>query len=318
MLKKEHKIYVAGHAGLVGSALLRCLKYHGYRNIVTRSPRDVDLRNQEQVNRLFADETPDYVFIAAAKVGGILANNTYRAEFLYDNLMIAANLIHASYTYHVEKLLCMGSSCIYPRECAQPIREECLLTGPLEATNEPYAIAKIAGLKLVESYNNQYHTNYISVMPTNLYGPHDNYHLENSHVIPAMMLKFHSAKKQKKKSVKLWGSGTPRREFLFVDDLAEACLFVMKNVNAGEYPNDVINLGSGKDHSIKETAEIMKSIVGFNGDIEWDDSKPDGAPRKLLDVSRATAKGWSAATTLEDGLQKTYRWFIKNTPPSLK
>jgi GDP-L-fucose synthase len=384
----DSNIYIPGHRGLVGSAILRKLKEHGYTSLITRTSRQLDLRNQAATERFFKKERPDYVFLAAAKVGGILANDTYRAEFIYDNIMIAANVIHASYTYGVKKLLNLGSSCIYPKMAPQPMKEEFLLTGELEPTNEPYAIAKISAIKLCRYYNEQYGTNFISVMPTNLYGPNDNFDLETSHVLPALIRKFHLGKllRQVKgkaqyneiikdlqrfpigfnlnlnlnlnldsvdsdlnlnlekigitsEYVRLWGSGSPYREFLYVDDLAEACLFLMNNYKAmrpapGDMPRvsdssryalssmrhaadaegiaDFINVGTGKDITIKALAEMVKEIVGFEGEIEWDPTKPDGTPKKLLDVSKISSLGWKPKVGLEEGIKRTYNWYLKS------
>ncbi|HLF63642.1 MAG TPA: GDP-L-fucose synthase, partial [Saprospiraceae bacterium] len=283
----NNKIYIAGHNGMVGSALMRKLQAEGYQHVVTRSSGELDLRNQRDVMRFFEEEKPDYVFLAAAKVGGILANNTYRAEFLYDNLMIEANVINAAHKYGVKKLLFLGSSCIYPKSAPQPIKEEYFLTGVLEPTNEPYAIAKIAGIKLCDAYRAQYGCHFISAMPTNLYGPNDNYHLENSHVLPALLRKFIEAKRNKAAQVTIWGTGTPRREFLHVDDFAEACYFLMHNFNEPGF----INVGTGTDISIGELAEKIKSLTGYAGEIVFDHSKPDGMARKLLDVSRLKNMG---------------------------
>lgn len=301
-MQKESKIYVAGHRGMVGSAIIRKLKEKGFNNIVTKTSSELDLRNQKEVSDFFLKEKPEYVFLAAAKVGGILANNTYRAEFIYDNLMIEANIIHHSYLNKVKKLLFLGSSCIYPKMAPQPLKEEYLLSGYLEKTNEPYAIAKIAGIKLCEAYREQYNCNFISVMPTNLYGPNDNYDLNNSHVLPALLRKFHTAKILNKKYVTVWGTGKPKREFLHVDDLADACLFLMLNYNEKE----LINIGTGKDISIKELAEMIKEITGYNGEIKFDSSKPDGTPRKLLDVSKIHKLGWKHKIKLKDGIKKVY------------
>jgi len=302
-MNKNAKIYVAGHRGMVGSAIIRALKNRGYSNIITKASSEVDLRNQAAVNEFFSDEKPEYVYLAAAKVGGIQANNTYRAEFLYDNLMIAANVIHAAYLHNVTKLLFLGSSCIYPKFAEQPIKESSLLTGPLEPTNEPYAIAKITGIKLCQEYSHQYGCNFISAMPTNLYGPNDNYDLQNSHVLPALIRKFHEAKLQGQKSVEIWGSGTPKREFLHVDDLAEGCLFLMDNYQESEH----VNIGSGKDISILELAELIKEIVGFKGELVFDFSKPDGSPRKLMDVSKLREMGWQYSIELEKGISAVYQ-----------
>jgi GDP-L-fucose synthase len=301
----DSKIYVAGHNGMVGSAIVRLLKKAGFSNIVTRSSSELNLRNQADVDQFFQSEKPDFVFLAAAKVGGILANDTYRAEFLYDNIMIEANVIHAAYMNQVQKLLFLGSSCIYPKASSQPIKEEYLLQGALEPTNEPYAISKIAGLKLCENYRRQYGCNFISAMPTNLYGVGDNYHPENSHVLPALIRKFHFAKANQEKVVELWGSGTPKREFLYVDDLASACLLLMKSY-AGMDP---VNVGVGEDISISALAEMVKEITGFSGQIVWNTEMPDGTPRKLLDVSRLTAMGWKASIALKEGIQLAYADF---------
>lgn len=307
-MEKSAKIYVAGHRGMVGSAIVRKLEENGYTNLILKSSSELDLRNQEAVNRFFASENPEYVFLAAAKVGGILANNTYRAEFLYDNLMIAANVIHAAYEHQVKKLLFLGSSCIYPKLAPQPLKEEYLLTGDLEPTNEPYAIAKIAGIKLCETYRDQYGCNFISAMPTNLYGPHDNYHPQNSHVLPALIRKFHEAKRDGKSSVEIWGSGSPLREFLYVDDLAEACLHLMLNYNEKLF----VNIGSGTDISIRDLALLVKKIVGFEGELTFDTSKPDGTPRKLMDISRLKKSGWKQTVALEEGIRLAYQNALDN------
>ncbi len=306
-MNKTDKIYIAGHTGMVGSALLNALTTAGFTNCVYRSSKQLDLRNQEAVETFFQDEKPQYVFLAAAKVGGIIANNTYRADFLYDNLMIVSNIIHAAYKNGVTKLLFLGSSCIYPKMAPQPIKEEYLLTGPLEPTNEPYAIAKIAGIKLCETYRDQYGANFISVMPTNLYGKNDNYHPENSHVLPALIRRFHEAKKQGLQEVVIWGSGTPKREFLFADDLANACLFLMDNYDEKE----IINIGCGEDITIKELAELIKEITGFEGELVFDSTKPDGTPRKLLDVSKINKLGWQYSTNLKEGIHTAYQDFLQ-------
>jgi GDP-L-fucose synthase len=290
---------------------MRALSARGYTNIVTRTFTDLDLRNQAAVDNFFAQEQPEYVFLAAAKVGGILANNTYKAEFIYDNLMIATNIIHASYKHNVKKLLNLGSSCIYPKNAPQPLKEEYLLTGPLEPTNEPYAIAKIAAIKLCQYYNEQYGTNFISVMPTNLYGPGDNFNLETAHVLPALLRKFHEAKVSNQGTVTLWGSGKPLREFLYVDDLADALLFLMEKHDARNL--GLINIGVGYDISVYDLAMLIKNIVGFDGQILYDSSKPDGVGKKLLDVSRLTGLGWCAKVTLEQGLKKIYQWYIQES-----
>jgi GDP-L-fucose synthase len=302
-MNKEAKIYIAGYKGMVGSAIHRLLKERGYNNLVVRNSSELDLREQEQVRSFFASEKPEYVFMAAAKVGGIVANNTYRAEFLHDNLAMQNNVIHQSYKHGVKKLLFLASSCIYPKLAPQPIKESYLLTGPLEDTNEPYAIAKIAGVKLCENYNRQYGCNFISVMPTNLYGPNDNYDLKNSHVLPALLRKFHEAKINSSPTVEVWGSGTPMREFLHVDDLATACVHLMDTYEG----NVSVNVGTGKDLSIEELALLIKKIVGYEGTLEWDRSKPDGTPRKLLDVSLIHSLGWQHKISLEDGIRKVYK-----------
>lgn len=305
-MTEQIKIYVAGHRGMVGSAILRKLATKGYTNVVTRTHAELDLLDQSSVSTFFQLEKPDYVFLAAAKVGGIHANNTLRAEFIYQNLVMEANLVHASWQTGVKRLLFLGSSCIYPRDCPQPIKEEYLLTGPLEPTNEPYAIAKIAGIKLCESYNQQYGTQYVSVMPTNLYGPNDNYDLNNSHVLPALIRKAHEAKIRGDKELVVWGSGKPMREFLYVDDMADACVFLMEsNIDEG-----IFNVGTGEDVTIRELAETVMSIVGFNGNIVFDSSKPDGTPRKLLNVDRMRQLGWQAQTSLRDGIDKAYADFL--------
>jgi GDP-L-fucose synthase len=306
-MDKSGKIYVAGHRGLVGSAIVRKLKEKGYNNIVVRDHKDLDLRDQYKTREFFELERPDYVFLAAAKVGGIYANATYPADFIYDNLAIEVNVIKAAYDFGVKKLLFLGSSCIYPKFAPQPIKEEYLLSGYLEPTNEAYAIAKIAGLKMCQYFNQQYGTNYISVMPTNLYGPNDNFDLESSHVLPALIRKFHEAKVNNKPYVEVWGTGSPRREFLYVDDLADACVFLMEEYNG----NDVINIGTGEDITIRELAELIKRIVGYNGEIKFDTSKPDGTPRKLLDVSKLRKLGWRHKVSLEEGIYRTYKWFVE-------
>ncbi len=307
-MEKKAKIYIAGHNGMVGSAICRALQKQGYSNLILKSSKELDLRDQQSVNDFFSQEHPEYVFLAAAKVGGILANSTYKADFIYDNLMIQNNIIHNAFKLKVKKLLFLGSSCIYPKMSPQPIKEEYLLSGSLEPTNEPYAIAKIAGLKLCEFYREQYGCDFKSLMPTNLYGHNDNFDLKSSHVLPALLRKFHEAKRNNKPYVELWGSGSPMREFLFVDDLAEACLFMMKNQNSPS----ILNVGTGKDLSILELSELIKSIVGFNGELKWDHSKPDGTPRKLLDVNKINNLGWVAQTSLIDGIKSTYNWYVKN------
>ena len=299
------KIYLAGHGGLVGSAIHRRLDHYGYKNIVTKTRQELDLRDQKKVSIFFEKEKPEYIFLAAAKVGGILANSTYPAEFIYENLMIQTNIINQAYLNKAKKLLFLGSSCIYPKNAHQPMKEDYFLTGALEPTNESYAVAKIAGIKMCQAYNRQYGTNYISVMPTNLYGPGDTFDLEKAHVIPALIRKFHEAKQFKKDSVEVWGSGKPRREFIYVDDLAEACIFLMRTFNE----NEIINIGVGKDLSIMELAEMIKGITGFEGDIKYDNSKPDGTARKLLDVSKIKALGWEAKYELHAGIKNTYDWF---------
>jgi len=304
-LDKSAKIYVAGHRGMVGSALVRALKRDGYENLVVRTSAELDLRNQAEVNNFFSLEKPDFVFLAAAKVGGIQANNIYRADFIYDNLMIESNIIHASHSFEVSKLLFLGSSCIYPKMASQPLKEDSLLTGLLEPTNEPYAIAKIAGIKLCEAYRDQYGANFISAMPTNLYGPNDNYDLENSHVLPALLRKFHEAKESGESKVECWGTGSPMREFLHVNDLADACLFLMKNYDGREF----VNIGTGTDVTIKELAETIAHIVGFKGELYWNTSKPDGTPRKLMDVSKIQKLGWSYSIDLKEGIKSVYTDF---------
>ncbi len=307
-MNKNAKIYVAGHTGMVGSAICRLLEKEGYKNLLTRSSSELDLRDQVAVQRFFAEEKPTHVFLAAAKVGGILANNTYRGEFLYDNLMITANIIHAAHDQKVEKLLFLGSSCIYPKLAPQPLKEDYLLTGALEETNEPYAIAKIAGIKLCETYRDQYGDNFISAMPTNLYGPNDNYDLNKSHVLPALIRKFHTAKINGDAKVEIWGTGSPLREFLHVDDLADACLFLMNTYDDKKF----VNVGTGEDLSIKALAELIKNIVGFEGELTFDTSKPDGTPRKLMDVSFLHAHGWHHQIELENGIRSVYESVLKS------
>ena len=299
MIDKYAKIYVAGHRGMVGSAIVRALKNKGYTNIITRTSKELDLRRQIDVEEFFAKEKPDYVFLAAAKVGGILANNEAPADFMYDNMILEMNVIHEAYKNKVKKLMFLGSSCIYPRMAPQPMKEDCLLTSELEKTNEAYALAKISGLKYCEYLNRQYGTDFISVMPTNLYGPNDNYHPEHSHVLPALIRRFHEAKENNLNEVVIWGTGTPLREFLYVDDLADACVYLM-NTYSG---NETVNLGTGKELSIKELAELVKKVVGFKGNITFDSTKPDGTPRKLLDVSKLEKLGWKYKTELEDGIK---------------
>lgn len=298
----KDKIYIAGHRGMVGSAILRQLKAKGYTNFILKTSSELDLRNQQAVADFFAKEKPDYVFLAAAKVGGIIANNTYRGDFIYENLMIQNNVIHQSYLNNVKKLMFLGSSCIYPKMAPQPLKEEYMLTGELEPTNEPYAIAKIAGIKMCDAYRNQFGSNFISVMPTNLYGPNDNYDLKNSHVLPAMLRKFITAKRNNDTSVTIWGTGSPKREFLHADDLAEACLYLMENYNE----EGLVNIGVGEDISILDLAILVKKIVGFEGEIITDTTKPDGTPRKLMDVSKLNGFGWKAKISLEEGIQKVY------------
>jgi GDP-L-fucose synthase len=307
-MDKRSKIYIAGHRGLVGSALRRKLESKGYSNLIFCTHKDLDLTNQQAVNEFFEQEKPEYVFLAAAKVGGILANNTYPAEFIYENLMIEANVIHASYKYGVKKLLFLGSSCIYPKLAPQPLKEEYLLTGALEETNEAYAIAKIAGIRLCKHYNQQYRTNFISVMPTNLYGPNDNFDLETSHVMPALIRKFHEAKVKNEHEVVIWGTGKPFREFLHVDDMADACVYLMENFNTDDI-GEFVNIGVGKDITIGELAELIKEIVRFKGSIKKDLSKPDGTPQKLLDITKLSSLGWSAKISLKDGIRQTYEWY---------
>jgi len=306
-MNKRSRIYVAGHKGLVGSAILRRLQTEKYLNLIVRSHQDLDLIRQAEVEAFFRTERPEFVFLAAAKVGGILANNTSPAEFIYQNLSIEGNVIHSAYEAGVKKLLFLGSSCIYPRDCPQPMKEEHLLSGKLEPTNEPYAIAKIAGIRMCQSYNRQYGTKFVSVMPTNVYGPGDNFDLETSHALPALIKKFHDAKMEGNNVVTVWGSGTPRREFLHVDDLADACLFIMKHYDE----NEMINIGVGKDITISELSELIKQIVEFNGEIRYDNSKPDGTPRKLLDVSRLDSLGWRSRISLREGIEKTYKWYVE-------
>lgn len=308
-MEVSSKIYIAGHSGMVGSAILRRLKQEGYSNIICRTKQELDLTDQHQVARFFGEEKPEYVFLAAARVGGILANSTYPAEFIYENLVIQTNVVHHAYLNSTKKLLFLGSSCIYPKNAPQPMKEEYLLNGLLEPTNEPYSIAKIAGIKMCQAYNRQYGTNYISIMPTNLYGPGDNYNLTTSHVLAALIRKIHEAKLQGKASVEVWGSGKPRREFLYVDDLTEACLLLMNNYNNSE----IINVGTGCDISITELADLLKGIIGYDGQIKFDNTKPDGTKRKLLDVSRISELGWRPKYNLEQGLQLLYR-LLKNDP----
>lgn len=313
MIDKDAKIYIAGHKGLVGSALVRCLNNNDYNNLVLKTKEELDLTNQTAVHKFFEQEKPDYVFLAAAKVGGILANNHYPAEFIYENLQIQNNIIHNAYLHGVKKLLFLGSSCIYPKDCPQPIKEEYLLSGKLEPTNEPYAIAKIAGLKMCQSYNRQYGTNFIAVMPTNLYGPNDNFDLNNSHVIPALIRKFHVAKENGLKEVIVWGTGNARREFLHVDDMADGCLFLMNNFNPNKEENEkgeiFFNLGIGQEKTIRELIEIIKQIAEFKGEITWDKEKPDGTPQKLLNLTKIHKLGWHHKIELKEGLEITYDWY---------
>lgn len=304
-MNREAKIYVAGHSGLVGSSIMGKLAQQSYKNVISRTSCELDLRNQGAVNQFFGAEQPEYVFLAAAKVGGILENYTYPAQFIYENIMMEANVIHAAYTYGVKKLLFLGSSCIYPKFAPQPIKEEYLLTGELEPTNDAYAIAKIAGIKMCQAYNRQYKTNFISVMPTNLYGPNDNFDLSSSHVLPALIRKFHEAKINQQSSVEIWGTGKPRREFLYVDDLAEACIFLMDHYDEGE----PINVGTGRDIAITDLATLIANIVGYSGHIRYKTEMPDGTMRKRLDVSKITFLGWKPQIPLEDGLAITYQWY---------
>ena len=308
-MKKTAKIFIAGHRGMVGSALLRELKKQGYNNFLLRARKELDLTNQAAVNNFFNKEKPEYVFLAAALVGGIHANNTYRADFIYSNLSIQTNVIHAAHQNKVKKLLFLGSSCIYPKLAPQPIKEKYLLSSKLEPTNEAYAVAKIAGLKMCQAYRDQYGCNFVAVMPTNLYGPNDNYDLDNAHVLPALMRKIHEAKKNKKETVTVWGSGEPMREFMFVEDMARACILVMEKYNERE----IINIGTGKDISIRELAEIIKEIVGFEGKLVFDKSKPDGTPRKLLDIAKLKELSFSPDHTLRSGIELTYEYFKKRT-----
>ncbi len=308
-MEKTAKIYIAGHRGLVGSAILRTLTKQGFTNLLIRTSKELDLTDQNAVTEFFAAEKPEYVFLAAAKVGGIMANKNYPAEFIYQNLQIQNNVIASAHKNDVKKLLFLGSSCIYPKLCPQPIKEEYLLTSALESSNDAYAIAKIAGIKMCQSYNTQYGSNFISVMPTNLYGENDNFDLETSHVLPALIRRFDEAKKNNLPSVTLWGSGTPMREFLYVDDLAEACVHLMETYN----DPSIVNIGTGEDVTIKELAETIASLVGYEGELEWDTTKPDGTPRKLLDVSKLHSLGFKHNTSLEDGIKKTYAWYLSQS-----
>ena len=307
-MQKDSKIYVAGHRGLVGSAIIRNLEQNGFKNLILRTSKELDLRNQQAVEEFFEQEKPEYIFLAAAKVGGIYANNTYPADFIYDNLTIATNVIHAAYKHKVTKLLNLGSSCIYPKMAPQPINEDSLLTGALEPTNEAYAVAKIAAIKLCKYYNEQYGTNFISLMPTNLYGPNDNFDLKNSHVLPALIRKFVEAKDANAASVPAWGTGSPKREFLHADDLADCAVYLMQNKDYADI-GEFVNVGTGEDISIKELTELIKKLVGFEGEIAWDTSKPDGTPRKLLNVERLHQLGWKHKVSLEDGVQDAIEWY---------
>lgn len=307
-MDRNARIYVAGHGGMVGSAIVRYLRSAGYNNLLMERSSSLDLRCQQDVEKFFSDRKPEYVFLSAARVGGILANERYPAEFIYDNLMIEANVVHSSFRHGVKKLLFLGSTCIYPKFAPQPLKEESLLSGPLEPTNEPYAVAKIAGIKLVQAYRKQYGCRFISAMPTNLYGPGDNFDLEKAHVLPALIRKVHEARESGAGAVNVWGSGRPRREFLYVDDLAEACVFLMRNYDG----DDVVNVGFGEDVTIRELAEMVAAVVGYDGALEFDVSKPDGTPRKLVDCSRMTALGWVPGVSLVDGIEKTYNWFIEH------
>lgn len=313
-MELSSRIYVAGHRGMVGSAIVRKLKTLGFQNIIERTSQELDLRNQSSVDEFFRNEQPEFVFLSAAKVGGIHANNVYRADFLYDNLMIEANIIHAAYRHQTQKLLFLGSSCIYPKMAPQPLQEESLLSGFLEYTNEPYAIAKIAGIKLCEAYRDQYGCNFISAMPTNLYGPNDNYDLQNSHVLPAMIRKFHDAKEGQAAHVELWGSGSPMREFLHVDDLADACIFLMKEYNEKLF----LNVGTGEDLTIRDLAGLVQRTVGYTGEVIWNTEKPDGTPRKLMDVSKLHQLGWKHRISLEQGVQSVYEEFKSKSIEELR
>ena len=307
-MEKDAKIYVAGHKGMVGSAIVRSLRAQGYENIITRSHSELDLIRQNEVEDFFVCERPEYVFLAAAKVGGIAANSAHLADFMYENMVLEMNVIHSAWKNGCKKLMFLGSSCIYPRMASQPMKEDCLLTGELEKTNEAYALAKISGLKYCEYLNRQYKTDYISVMPTNLYGPNDNYHPEHSHVLPALIRRFHEAKEKGLKEVYCWGTGSPLREFLYVDDLADACVYLMNNYSG----NETVNIGTGKELTIRELTELVARIIGYEGEIKWDTSRPDGTPRKLLDVSKLNELGWHYKTELEDGIRLTYEDFLNN------
>ncbi|MBE7176678.1 MAG: GDP-L-fucose synthase [Mucilaginibacter polytrichastri] len=311
-MEKNARIYIAGHRGMVGSAISRKLEKDGFTQLITRTSKELDLRDQAEVEAFFTTENPEYVFLAAAKVGGIVANNTYRADFLYENLAIQNNVIHQAYKTGVKKLMFLGSSCIYPKMAPQPLHEDALLTGPLEPTNEPYAIAKIAGIKMCEAYRDQYGCDFISVMPTNLYGYNDNYHPENSHVLPALIRRFHEAKESGAPEVTIWGSGTPKREFLFADDLADACVFLMKNYSEKGF----LNIGTGEDLSIRDLAQLISSVIGYTGELTFDATKPDGTPRKLMDVSRLSALGWTYSTHLANGIKLAYEDFLSHAPVS--
>jgi GDP-L-fucose synthase len=313
-VNKTSRIYIAGHRGLVGSAILRNLQARGYANFVLRTHAELELERQADVEAFFAQERPEYVFLAAAKVGGIHANNTYPADFIYNNLLIECNIIHAAYAHGVSKLLFLGSSCIYPKHAPQPMKEEYLLTGELEPTNEPYAVAKIAGIKLCQSYNRQYGTDFISVMPTNLYGINDNYHPVNSHVLPALIRRFHEAKVEGRPTVAAWGTGSPRREFMYADDMADACVFLMMNYSG----NDFVNIGTGEDITIRELTEMVALTVGYKGEIDWDATKPDGTKQKLLDVSRLHGLGWKHKHSMHEGLISTYQDFLENEARSTR
>jgi GDP-L-fucose synthase len=308
-MNPKSKIYIPGHRGMAGSAIKRNLESKGYHNLITRTHSELDLTNQQAVNEFFEAERPEYIFLAAAKVGGILANSTYPAEFIYENIMIEANVIHAAYNCGVKKLLFLGSSCIYPGLAPQPLKEEYLLTGELEVTNEAYAVAKIAGMRMCKHYNQQYGTNFISVMPTNLYGPNDNYDLETSHVMAALIRKFHEAKINNQPQVVVWGTGAPKREFLYVDDMADACVYLMENYDASDI-GEFVNIGVGEDVTIRELAELIREIVGYEGEIVYDTTKPDGTPQKLLDVSRLRELGWNARISLRDGVRQAYEWYV--------
>jgi len=311
-MERDSKIYIAGHTGLVGSAIMRCLQSQGYNNLLLRTHKELDLERQTDVEVFFEKERPEYVFLAAAKVGGIYANSTYPGEFIYNNLMIQNCVLHSAYLYGVKKLLFLGSSCIYPRLAPQPMKEQYLLTGELEPTNEPYAVAKIAGIKLCQSYNRQYETNFVSVMPTNLYGPNDNYDPLNSHVLPALIRRFHEAKVERKPFVEVWGTGTPRREFMYSENMADACVFIMETVHTSQLaPHGFINIGTGEDITIRELTTLVAEVIGYKGELHWDTSKPDGTPRKLLDVSLLHSLGWKHKTTFHEGLRLTYEDFVK-------